>query len=486
MKKLLVIFFSLILTVFVAASPENKVLAKDNQTLVIYSWEDYLDLGYEEEDLEDLSDSLLDRFSNDELLMGLTDIFEEKYGVTVEYRTFATNEEMYNELINNPNAPDLICPSEYMIMRMKDEGLIKPYKTPQSWEKHGSPYIKGEFSRLGLTSGEDKVYAAGYMWGTMGYVFNTANTLPEELKNWDSIMGEKFDKKATIKDSIRDTYILAVGAVYEEELKSLDKNAEDYAQKLAEIFNRTDTETLQRVELFLKDLKPKLYGFEVDSGKSDMISGKIEVNFAWSGDAVYTIDEAGYAGLDFGYVVPEEGSNVWFDGWVMPKNANEDLAIKFIDFVSEPNNVIRNMEYIGYTSCMAQEEIFDYVLENEEEGETQIDLGYFFEGLNYEGEDYLVTVSSKYGRLATQYPDFETIKRCTVMANFSGDTLDEINDMWNRVKFITFPVWIIWTIVIMSLLGVIAFLLIKFKDRIFVNVKNKKKWRVIKKEVINN
>ena len=296
-----------------------------------------------------------------------------------------------------------------------------------------------------------------------------------------------FNKKVTIKDSIRDTYILAVGAIYEEELlKSLDKNADDYAQKLAEIFNRTDDETLQRVELFLKDLKPKLYGFEVDSGKNDMITGKIEVNFAWSGDAVYTIDEASYAGLDFGYVVPEEGSNVWFDGWVMPKNANEDLATKFIDFVSEPNNAIRNMEYIGYTSCMAQEEIFNYVKENEEEGELEIDLGYFFKGLNYTGDEYKVAVQSKYGRLATQYPDFETIKRCTVMANFSGDTLDKINDMWNRVKFITFPIWIIWTIIGIVLLSGAVFLLVKFKDKLFINVKNKKKWRVIKKEEIKN
>ncbi|MBE5743541.1 MAG: extracellular solute-binding protein [Clostridiales bacterium] len=484
MKKILVVVLSLLLMPFTLALPKNEVLAKDSDTLVIYSWEDYLDLGYEEEDLEDLSDSLLDRFSEDELLMGLTDIFEEEYGVTVEYRTFATNEEMYNELINNPNGPDLICPSEYMIMRMKDEGLIKPYKTPETWENYGSPYIKSEFSRLGLTSGEDKVYATGYMWGTMGYIFNTANTLPEELKNWDSILGEKFNKKVTIKDSIRDTYILAVGAVYEEELKSLDKNADDYSQKVAEIFNRTDYETLQRVELFLKDLKQKLYGFEVDSGKNDMISGKIEVNFAWSGDAVYTIDEAELAGLEFGYVVPEEGSNVWFDGWVMPNNANEDLATKFIDFVSEPNSAIRNMEYIGYTSCMAQDEVFEYVLENEEEGEEQIDLGYFFKGLDYTGEDYNVTVASKYGRLATQYPDYETIRRCTVMGNFSGDTLDDINDMWNRVKFITFPVWIIWTIVGMVAFVAIAFAFIKFKDRIFVNVRNKKKWRVVKKEEI--
>ncbi len=482
MKKFLILFLSLILASFTLALPKNVVSAKENDTLVIYSWEDYLDLGYEEEDLEDLSDYLLDNFDEEELLMGLTDIFEEEYGVTVEYRTFATNEEMYNELINNPNGPDLICPSEYMIMRMKDEGLIKPYKTPQSWKENGSPYIKSEFNRLGLTNGEDEVYATGYMWGTMGYIFNTRNTLPEELKNWDSILDDKFNGKVTIKDSIRDTYILAVGAVYEEELKSLDKNSAEYSQKVAEIFNRTDDETIQKVEEFLKNLKTHLYGFEVDSGKNDMLTGKIEVNFAWSGDAVYTIDEAELAGLEFGYIVPEEGSNVWFDGWVMPNNANEDLATKFIDFVSSPENVIRNMEYIGYTSCMAQDEVFDYVLANEEEGDEQIDLGYFFKGLDYTGEEYKVTVASKYGRLATQYPDFETIKRCTVMANFSGDILDKINDMWNRVKFITFPTWIIWTIVGAVVLGAIIFILVKFRDRIFINVKNKKKWHVVKKE----
>ncbi len=482
MKKLLILFLSFLLVPFTLTSPKNEVLAKEENTLVIYSWEDYLDLGYEEEDLEDLSDYLIDNYNEEDLLMGLTDMFEEEYGVKVEYRTFATNEEMYNELINNPSGPDLICPSEYMIMRMKDEGLIKPYKTPESWKEYGSPYIKSEFSRLGLTNGEDEVYATGYMWGTMGYIFNMENTHPDELKNWDSILNRKFTSKVTIKDSIRDTYILAVGAVYEEELKSLDKNSADYSQKVAEIFNRTDDETIQKVEEFLKNIKKILYGFEVDSGKNDMLTGKIEVNFAWSGDAVYTIDEAELAGLEFGYIVPEEGSNVWFDGWVMPKNANEDLATKFIDFVSRPKNVIRNMEYIGYTSCMAQDEVFNYVLANEEEGEEQIDLGYFFKGLDYAGDEYKVTVANKYKRLATQYPDFETIKRCTVMANFSGETLDKINDMWNRVKFITFPLWIIWTIVGVVLLGLIAFILIKFKDRIFVNVKNKKKWHIVKKE----
>ena len=483
MKRLFCLIITLFLSLSVFSMPTKNVSAKDSNTLVIYSWEDYLDLGYDEEDLEEVSESLTSRFSNDEHLESLTDIFEaENSGVTVEYRTFATNEEMYNELINNPSGPDLICPSEYMIMRMKDEGLIKSYKTPNSLKEYGSPYIKSEFSRLGLTDGEDKVYATGYMWGTMGYIFNAEKIDPEELKNWDSVLEAKFDKKTTIKDSIRDTYILAVGAVYEEELKALDKNAPDYTTKLAEIFNRTDDETVAKVEEFLKTLKQKLYGFEVDSGKTDMLTGKIDVNFAWSGDAVYTISEAEYAGIEFGYIVPEEGSNVWFDGWVMPKNANEELATKFIDFVSTSDNVIRNMEYIGYTSCMAQPEIFDYVKEREEEGEETIDLGYFFKGTDYVGDEFKVTVASKYGILATQYPDFETVRRCVVMDNFNADVLDKINDMWNRVKFITFPMWVIYAVVGVVIAGGIAFVLIKFKDRIFVNVRNKKKWRVVKKE----
>ena len=483
MKRLFCLIITLFLSLSVFTMPTKNVSAKDSNTLVIYSWEDYLDLGYDEEDLEEVSESLTSRFSNDELLESLTDIFEaENPGVTVEYRTFATNEEMYNELINNPSGPDLICPSEYMIMRMKDEELIKSYKTPNSWKEYGSPYIKSEFSRLGLTDGEDKVYATGYMWGTMGYIFNAEKIDPEELKNWDSVLEDKFDKKTTIKDSIRDTYILAVGAVYEEELKALDKNAPNYTTQLAEIFNRTDDETVAKVEEFLKTLKQKLYGFEVDSGKTDMLTGKIDVNFAWSGDAVYTISEAEYAGIEFGYIVPEEGSNVWFDGWVMPKNANEELATKFIDFVSTSDNVIRNMEYIGYTSCMAQPEIFDYVKEREEEGTETIDLGYFFKGTDYVGDEFKVTVASKYGILATQYPDFETVRRCVVMDNFNADVLDKINDMWNRVKFITFPMWVIYAVVGIVIAGGIAFILIRFKDRIFINVRNKKKWRVVKKE----
>ncbi len=479
-KKIITFVMVFVLSTIILPKTNNVITAKasDNK-LVIYSWEDYIDLGYTDEDLEDgLSESLTSRFTDDELLQSVLDIFTEETGIEVEYCTFATNEEMYNELKKNPQGADLVCPSEYMILKMLKEDMLISFTAPSNWVNYGSPYIKDEFKRLGLAT-DSEVYACGYMWGTMGYIYNTEFTTAEQLSNWASLLNGKFNRCATIKDSIRDTYIMAVGAVYEEELKSLDKNASDYSSKIAEIFNRTDAETVRKVEEFLKQLKNNIYGFEVDSGKNDMIDGKIQVNFAWSGDAVYVIDEAEAQGKEFGYVVPLEGSNVWFDGWVMPKNADVEKATKFIDFVSSPEIAIRNMEYIGYTSCVAGDEIIAYAVENsDEEGEYQLDLSYFF------GKQCTLLTSSQYGSLATKFPDADVVKRCTVMDNFSDEDLAVINEMWNRVKFITLPPWLIYSIVGVALIIVLAVLFVKFKDKIFFNSKKRKKWKVISREEI--
>lgn len=465
--------------------PSKTAYAKE-ETLTIYSWEDYIDLGYEQADIDEgLSESLTSRFSNQELTESVIEQFENETGIKVNYCTFATNEEMYNELKNNPNGADLVCPSEYMIMKMKDEGMLKSYETPTNWANYGSPYIRNKFKELGLTDGEDKVYAVGYMWGTMGYIYNAEFTSSEELKNWDSIMGEKFKSKSTIKDSIRDTYIMAVGAVYKDELLALkEQNPVNYNELVTEIFNRTDDDSVSKVEEYLKSLKKNIYGFEVDSGKNDMLDGKIEVNFAWSGDAVYAIDQAAEIDKEFCYVVPEEGSNIWFDGFVMPKNANSENAKLFLDFICQDHIAIRNMEYIGYTSCMAQEEIFNYVKEQEEDGTESIDLTYFFKDSTYSGTPYSVTVSSQNSRLATQFPSGEVIKRCAVMKNFSETELQKINDMWNRVKFITLPTYVIIVVVICALLVVCGLLIYKFRDKIFAKKIRGKKLKVISKEVI--
>ena len=119
------------------------------------------------------------------------------------------------------------------------------------------------------------------------------------------------------------------------------------------ILNRTDDDTIEKVEQALIDAKKNVFGFEVDSGKNDMITGKININFAWSGDAVYAIDEAEEQEVYLNYSVPQEGSNIFFDGWVMPKGANTTLAEAFVNYISMPENACANMDYVGYTSVIA-------------------------------------------------------------------------------------------------------------------------------------
>ena len=135
--------------------------------------------------------------------------------------------------------------------------------------------------------------------------------------------------------------------------------SEDRLERIAELMNRTDDETVEKAEDILKEMKANAYSFESDSGKADMVTGKVLANYQWSGDAVYTLDQAEIDDYYLAYAVPEESTNVWFDGWVMLKDGIEGNAAKqqaaeaFMNFVSRPDNVVRNMYYIGYTSVIA-------------------------------------------------------------------------------------------------------------------------------------
>lgn len=315
--------------------PKKALAEEKTKKVTVFSWEDYID--------EDLLDE-----------------FTEETGIEIDYFTFATNEEMYNEVTKNPKACDLLCPSEYMIMKMRSEDLIKEYEIPEVYNENASPYIKQMFDELGMNTENNKTYAIGYMWGTMGMIYNADKISAEDLNRWSAMLREEYKGKITVKDSVRDTYIFALGIVYEQELLEAKSLGEiEYRAKLNEILNRTDNQTIAKVQEVLVDLKDNLYGFEVDSGKSDILTGKIDINFAWSGDAVYSMDEGDEAGVNLAYAVPEEASNVWFDGWVMPKEANTEYATEFLNFISKPENAVRNMEYIGYTSCVAGDAIFE-------------------------------------------------------------------------------------------------------------------------------
>ena len=467
-----------------ACSDESEVeKGGGGKEITVFSWEDYIDEGYEEADLKELDQAVLDRFDSEQLTTSILDVFYEKTGIKVNYYTFANNEEMYNELIKDPDACDLICPSEYMILKMRNEGLIKPFTMPKSYQDYGSEYIKYMFDTLDLNDKTDpnKTYAIGYMWGTMGLIYNADKYTEEDFKLWSYLLSNQdFSDRLTIKDSLRDSYIMALAIVYEEELLSLKKDYEDgkissteYQSTIAEIFNRTDEQTIQKAQDVLTELKTnQLYGFEVDAGKNDLLSGRIDVNFAWSGDAVFSMKEGEYAGRNFGYAVPETGSNVWFDGWVMTKSANEEYASQFLDFICQPENVVRNMAYIGYTSCVGGDYVFDYINDvyAEENGNESVSLKYFFDWYNANSNDYIIKVnkdSNKSKQLFAQYANRQTIERCAVMDNFDDASLQSLNLMWSKVKLITLKPYAIGIIIAVIVLMIGGVVVIKYKSKIF-------------------
>ncbi len=292
--------------------------------------------------------------------------FNDSHDFDVNYYTMATVEELYNELKKNPNGANLLCPSEYMVMKMIEEDMIKPFTMPENFKNGASEYINKKFSELGFYEDDDKTYAVGYMWGTMGFVYNMDVYSAEDddwnLNAWNAVLDNKYFDRITIKDSIRDTYTMSVGAIYRDELLALNKNSENYNASVTEIFNRTDDETIAKVQEFLQDAKQNLYCFEVDSAKSDIIRERIDVYFAWSGDAVYALESGAEVGVNLGYVIPDEGSNVWFDAYVMSKSTTgqqEADCIEFLNYLCSDDVVVENMDYTGYTSCIATDTVFE-------------------------------------------------------------------------------------------------------------------------------
>ena len=171
----------------------------------------------------------------------------------------------------------------------------------------------------------------------------------------------------------------------------------------------------------MNDVKDNVLGWEADFGKEEMTKEKGWINLSWSGDAAWAMDEAEEVGVALDYAVPVEGSTVWFDGWVIPKYAkNVKAARYFINYLCMPENAIRNMDAIGYVSCLGGETILEAV--EDEESFEPIDVRYFF------GEDAdSVCVNPVF------YPSADVISRCGMMHD-NGDRTEELLKMWSRVK----------------------------------------------------
>ena len=343
------------------------------RVLTIYNVEDYISNG---------EDGYVDIIAD----------FEELYNCKVNYYTYDTNETMYNQFnLQKEGTYDLVCSSEYMLQKMIKEELVVPFENLAenipNYEKYASKTLRNKFKGMevqykGETVNLDQ-FVVGYMWGTVGIIYDPycSDTIQEDVKSWDVFWDPTYKDLISIKNSLRDAFIPGLFHYYskEDNFQSLmkayqenptEENCKAYNALLQDIFDfkldgseaseQENFEKIAHVKDELIDMKKNIFGFEVDSGKNDIITGKIKLNLAYSGDAVFSIDTArNEADKYLEFYIPEDGSNNWYDGWVIPKGAkNVDLAYKFLDYLSDPENAANNMDYIGYTPFIVGDALF--------------------------------------------------------------------------------------------------------------------------------
>ncbi len=287
----MVLVVLMLLSILSSCSGDKKV------TLRIYNWGDYID----------------------EEVLG---VFEERYDMKIIYENFATNEDMYVKLKSGGGNYDVIFPSDYMIKRMINEDMLHEIDL-----KNIPNFIHTHTRFRSLSYDPQNAYSVPYMWGTVGILYNTT-MVDEPVDSWQILWDERYAKNIFMLDSQRDSIAVAL-------------------KLLGYSLNTRDQGELEEAKNALIRQKPLVLAYVGDEVKDKMISGEAALAVVWSGDAVYLKWE----NEDLEYIVPQEGSNLWFDAMAIPKTSkHKKEAEQFINFLCEPEIALMNTEYIGYST----------------------------------------------------------------------------------------------------------------------------------------
>ncbi|WP_080145609.1 ABC transporter substrate-binding protein [Marinilactibacillus piezotolerans] len=269
-----------------------------SDTLNIFNWGDYIDPA-------------------------LLEQFEEETGYRVVYETFDSNEAMYTKVQQGGTAYDIAIPSEYMIDRMIDEGLV--HKLDQS-KIEGLDNIDADFLDLSFDPGNQ--YSIPYFWGTLGIIYNDEMIEEGAIQSWSDLWNPQYKDDIMLIDGARE--IMGIGL-----------------QTLGYSLNTQDDERLQEAFDLLESLAPNVKALVADEIKMYMIQGEAPLAVTFSGEAADMMWE----NESLHYILPEEGSNLWFDNMIIPETAqNEEAAYAFINFMLRPEVAAQNADYIGYST----------------------------------------------------------------------------------------------------------------------------------------
>lgn len=293
--------FAVILVVVSIFYSAEYLFAKDtgSNEIYVYNWGEYID---------------------PEVL----DMFERETGITVNYEEFETNEEMYTIIAKGARTYDVICPSDYMVQKMMENNLLAKinYDNIPNIKNIGSQYME---SAKGFDP--ENEYCVPYCWGTVGIMYNK-KMVDEPIDSWSVLFDSKYKNQILMQNSVRDAYCVALSY-------------------LGYSINTLNEDELKEATDLLIRQKPLVQAYVVDQVRDKMIKNAAAIGVIYSGEAIYMQRE----NEDLEYVIPKEGSNVWIDGWVIPKNCrNKEGAEAFINFLCRPDIALMNFDYITYST----------------------------------------------------------------------------------------------------------------------------------------
>ena len=303
-------------------------------------------------------------------------LFEKETGINVVYEEFETNEIMYPKVQSGAIAYDVVCPSDYMIQRMIENDLLAElnFDNIPTGKNIGQEYFK----QSRQFDSENK-YSVPYCWGTVGILYNKT-MVDEPIDSWSVLWDEKYIDNILMQDSVRDAFAVAL-------------------KYKGHSLNSTDLDELEEAKELLIEQKPLVQAYVIDQVRDKMIGNEAAIGVIYSGEAIYTQLE----NPNLEYVIPKEGSNVWIDSWVIPKNAkHKENAEAFINFLCRPDIAKMNFDYITYSTpnTAARELIEDPAIRN--------------------------------SKIA--FPDASELERCETF-QFLGDKNDAIyNKLWREIK----------------------------------------------------
>ena len=289
----------------------------ENGEVIVYNWGEYIDPE-------------------------TIDMFEEETGIKVVYDEFETNEIMYPKVEAGATAYDVICPSDYMIQKLIDNDLLSEinFDNIPNIKNIGQQYLdqSREFD-------PENKYSVPYCFGTVGILYNKT-MVDGPIESWSVLWDETYTDNILMQDSVRDAFMVSL------KLNGYSMNTLD----------ETELETAKDT---LIEQKPLVQAYVIDQVRDKMIGGEAALGVIYSGEAIYTQRE----NADLAYVIPKEGTNVWIDSWVIPKNApNKENAEAFINFMCREDIALMNFEYITYSTpnTAAQALIEDEDIRNSE------------------------------------------------------------------------------------------------------------------------